>query len=128
MDMKLLDRGSLAHEYGVESQRLLPWPVLTAPFEGAYCVVRPGGASTPHSHHEYEMFIAMTGEAVIDCEGERRRFASGDVVFFKPGAEHQVRNESDSDFEMFSIWWDDSMSKAFGAHPATADAEEGRST
>lgn len=121
MDLKRLDRDDLTHEYGVESQRLLPWAVLDAPFEGAYCVVRPGGASTPHAHHEGELFVALAGEAVLCSDGRRERFRAGDVAHFAPGTEHQVVNEGDGDFEMFSVWWDLAMSTQF-ARRSQADA------
>jgi mannose-6-phosphate isomerase-like protein (cupin superfamily) len=113
MELRRLNRDALTHEYGVESQRLLPWDALNAPFEGAYCLVRPGAASTAHSHHEYEIFVALAGEAVLCSGGRRERFAAGDVAHFPCGVDHQVMNESDADFEMFSIWWDGEMAERF---------------
>src|SRR5947199_7715605 len=105
MELRQLDRTGLTRENGLDNQRLLPWPTLNAPFEGSWCVLAPGTASTPHAHHEYEIFIAVHGRAVLRSEGEERPFAAGDVVHFPPGTTHQVANESDEDFEMYSIWW-----------------------
>ena len=115
MDVRRLNRSALRHENGLDAQRLLPWPSLNAPFEGSWCVLQPGTASTPHAHHEYEIFIAVTGRAVLRSGGEESSFAAGDVVSFPPGHEHQVANESDQVFEMYSIWWDAAMSDRFTA-------------
>jgi mannose-6-phosphate isomerase-like protein (cupin superfamily) len=115
VEIRRLDRARLTHENGLDAQRLLPWPALNAPFEGSWCVVRPGTASTPHAHHEYEIFIAVNGKAELVASGERRPFAAGDVVHFPPGVEHQVVNDGPSDFEMYSIWWDREMTDRFAA-------------
>jgi mannose-6-phosphate isomerase-like protein (cupin superfamily) len=108
-----LNRNSLVHEYGVDTQRLQPWAVLNAPFEASWAVVRAGTASTRHSHHEHEIFVAVRGEAVIECEGERAAFATGDVAFFAPGLRHQVINDGSEDFEFYSVWWDEEMAGRF---------------
>jgi mannose-6-phosphate isomerase-like protein (cupin superfamily) len=115
MEIRTLDRAQLRHENGLDAQRLLPWPVLNAPFEGSWCVIRPGTASTAHAHHEYEVFIAVRGEAVLEAAGERARFVAGDIVYFPPGVEHQVINEGTEDFEMCSVWWDAEMTERFAA-------------
>lgn len=115
MDLRQLDRSALRHENGLDAQRLLPWPVLNVPFEGSWCVLRPGTASTPHAHHEYEIFIAVSGSAVLRSEGELAEFRAGDVVYFRPGLEHQVVNNSDADFQMYSVWWDPQMAERFAA-------------
>jgi quercetin dioxygenase-like cupin family protein len=113
MDIRPLLREKLNHENGADAQRLVPWEVLNAPFEGSWCVIPAGGATGAHSHHEYEIFIAVTGEAVLDSENERRPFRAGDIVHFQPGVEHRAINESSSDFEMYCIWWDTELSEKF---------------
>jgi mannose-6-phosphate isomerase-like protein (cupin superfamily) len=113
VDIRQLDRTALKHENGLDAQRLLPWSELNAPFEGSWCVIRPGTASTAHAHHEYEIFIALSGEAVLESQGERAPFVAGDVVRFPPHTEHRVVNESDTDFEMYSVWWDADMATTF---------------
>jgi mannose-6-phosphate isomerase-like protein (cupin superfamily) len=113
MDIRKLARADLKHENGLDAQRLLPWATLNAPFEGSWCVVRPFTASTPHAHHEYEIFVAVSGEAVVDADGEQRPFLAGDIVFLPPGVMHQVINQSTTDFEMYSVWWDLEMAERF---------------
>jgi mannose-6-phosphate isomerase-like protein (cupin superfamily) len=110
-----LDRDHLKHENGLDAQRLLPWTSLNAPFEGSWCVIRAGTASTPHAHEEYEIFIATSGRAAIVCQSERFDFVEGDIVHFPPHTPHQVVNDSSRDFQMYSIWWDTEMSVRFQA-------------
>jgi mannose-6-phosphate isomerase-like protein (cupin superfamily) len=87
--------------------------VLNAPFEGSWATVRAGTESMLHSHHEHEIFIAIRGAVVIECEGERAPFRSGDVAFFRPGVVHRVLNGADEDFEFYSVWWDEDMAERF---------------
>lgn len=113
MEIRKLDRANLTRAYGVDGERLLPWPALNAPFEGAWCVVRGGTASEPHEHHEYEIFIAMKGRSTLVVDGERGAFDEGDIAHLVPGTTHQVVNEQADDFEYYSIWWDADMSAGF---------------
>jgi mannose-6-phosphate isomerase-like protein (cupin superfamily) len=115
LDIHELDRANLRHENGLDAQRLLPWQALNAPFEGSWCVIRSGTASTAHAHHEYEIFIAISGEAALESNGNRAKFAAGDIVHFPPHVEHRVVNESETDFEMYSVWWDADMATRFMA-------------
>jgi mannose-6-phosphate isomerase-like protein (cupin superfamily) len=110
-----LHRDRLRREYGVDAQRLQPWTVLDAPFESAWAVVRAGTQSTQHSHHEHEIFVAVKGEAVVECDGEQTAFRTGDVAFFPPGAHHFVLNDGPEDFEFYSIWWDTEMAERFAS-------------
>jgi mannose-6-phosphate isomerase-like protein (cupin superfamily) len=108
-----LERDELEHEYGCDTQRLQPWAVLNAPFEGSWATVRVGTQSTLHSHHEHEIFIAIRGEVKIECDGKQADFRSGDVAFFKPGVVHRVLNDGAEDFEFYSVWWDEEMAERF---------------
>ena len=113
MELRPLLRGRMTRENGADTQRLVPWPALNAPFEGSWCVVAPGAATGLHSHHEYEIFIAVRGEGVLDAEGERCPFRTGDIAHFPPGTAHRVINESGDDLELYCIWWDPDMSTRF---------------
>jgi len=115
MEIHKLNRDTLRHENGLDAQRLLPWAALNAPFEGSWCVIRQGTSSTLHSHHEHEIFIALSGESVLESDGERAPFSAGDIVFLPPGSKHCVINDGDVDFEMYSVWWDQEMSERFTA-------------
>jgi mannose-6-phosphate isomerase-like protein (cupin superfamily) len=108
-----LEWDNLLHEYGLHTQRLQPWEALNAPFEGSWAVARPHTRSTLHSHHEHEIFIAVRGSAVIECDGEQTPFAAGDVAFFQPGRQHRLLNDGDDEFVFYSVWWDEEMSERF---------------
>lgn len=125
IELRRIDRENLTTAYGVDSERLVPWAVLNAPFEGAWCVLGPGGVSTAHAHHEFELFIAMTGRGVIDVDGERRDFVAGDLVHLRPGTTHYVSNAGDTVFQWYAIWWDREMSSRFlDTAPEEIAAEE----
>jgi mannose-6-phosphate isomerase-like protein (cupin superfamily) len=123
MNIRNLDRAHLRHENGLEAQRLCPWPVLNAPFEGSWCVVRPGVASTPDCHHDYEMWIAMSGEATVDVDGAEAPFVRGDVLYLPPNVPHRVINRGDRDFEMYSVWWDPNLAERFTSRHREAATE-----
>jgi mannose-6-phosphate isomerase-like protein (cupin superfamily) len=119
VEMRKLDREHLNPDNGLVAQRLLPWPALNAPFEGSWCVVNPGAESGGHGHHEYEIWIALAGQAELIVEGERTPFQAGDVVHFPPHVWHQVVNTGTEDFEMYAVWWDQEISERFlGRHAA----------
>lgn len=113
MEIRSLDRNNLKLDNRLRAQRLMPWPVLNAPFEGSWCVVRPGAESGPHGHHEYEIWVATAGSAEIISEERKVVFSAGDIVYFPPGVVHQVVNNGDADFEMYAVWWDAEMAGKF---------------
>ncbi|MDL4774177.1 MULTISPECIES: cupin domain-containing protein [Thermomonosporaceae] len=113
MEIHWLDRADLKPDNGLRAKRLLPWPGLNAPFEGSWCVVPPGAESGAHGHHEYEIWVAVTGQAELLSEGRREPFRAGDVVHFRPDVRHQVVNDGDEPFEMYAIWWDVEMTERF---------------
>jgi mannose-6-phosphate isomerase-like protein (cupin superfamily) len=113
IEIHKLDRANLTQAYGLDSQRLLPWARLNAPFEGAWCILHSGDESTPHAHHEYEIFIALSGAAALDVDGRRYPFSAGDIVHLPPGCLHKVVNDQPGDFEYYGIWWDGDMSANF---------------
>lgn len=115
MEIHKLDRDNLRQDNGLVAQRLLPWPVLNAPFEGSWCVVPPGAESGAHGHHEYEIWVAMSGNAELVTDGKRVPFVTGDVVYFPPQIRHQVVNNGDTAFEMYAVWWDAEMTERFAA-------------
>jgi mannose-6-phosphate isomerase-like protein (cupin superfamily) len=122
MEVRSLDSENLQAEYGVLTQRLLPWPALQAPFEGAWAVLAPGAETTPHAHHEHELFIATVGTATISSNGTVRPFNAGDTAYLPPGELHQIVNVGDGEFRMYSVWWDAEMAARFGADTTAAAA------
>ncbi|HEU5266536.1 MAG TPA: cupin domain-containing protein [Jatrophihabitans sp.] len=108
-----LQRDDLLHEYGLDTQRLLPWAPLNAPFESSWAIARPRSASVLHSHHEHEIFIAVKGSAVIECDGDPTPFTAGDVALFSPGRKHRLINDGPDEFVFYSVWWDEEMANRF---------------
>jgi quercetin dioxygenase-like cupin family protein len=115
MEIRPLVREEMPFENGAFGQRLLPWEAVNAPFEGAWVTVPAHGATGAHEHHEYEVFIAISGDAEVEVDGERRPFKAGDIEFHAPHKLHRVINASDTDFEFYAIWWDTDMSDKFVA-------------
>jgi quercetin dioxygenase-like cupin family protein len=95
---------------------LHPWDGLTAPFEGAWCVLRPGDRSVAHAHHEHEIFIGISGRATVITPDRRYDFAAGDIAFLRPEIKHYLINETAEDFSYYAIWWDRVMSEHFVAY------------
>ncbi|WP_433649992.1 cupin domain-containing protein [Micromonospora zamorensis] len=115
MEIRPLHRDDLKLDNNLRAQRLMPWPPVNAPFEGSWCVVAPGVSSGVHGHHEYEIWVAMTGQAEIISDGVRKPFVAGDVVYLPPGSRHQVVNDSDDEFQMYALWWDAELAHRFSA-------------
>jgi quercetin dioxygenase-like cupin family protein len=113
MEIRQLARATMVRENGADGQRLVPWPVLNAPFEGAWVRVPARGGTGAHAHPDYEIFIAVSGQAELVSGDERRAFKVGDIVHFPPHTEHSVVNDNDTDFEFYSVWWDTDMSAHF---------------
>jgi mannose-6-phosphate isomerase-like protein (cupin superfamily) len=113
MEIRKLDREHLKLDNGLVAQRLMPWSLVNAPFEGSWCVVRPGAESGAHGHHEYEIWVAMSGESHILTEDGETPFVAGDIVHFTPHERHQVVNRGQADFEFYAIWWDADLAGKF---------------
>jgi quercetin dioxygenase-like cupin family protein len=61
-------------------------------------VIPPGGGAPPHTHaHEDEACYVLSGELVVEFEGESapRRVASGGFFFGARGRRHALRNVGD---------------------------------
>ncbi|MEU7551360.1 cupin domain-containing protein [Streptomyces sp. NPDC044571] len=70
------------------------------------------------------MFIALSGRAVIVCNGRRHALAAGDIALMKAGTEHHVVNEHGEDFSYYAIWWGRDMSADFLAEELRRDGGE----
>ncbi|WP_433262759.1 cupin domain-containing protein [Actinosynnema sp. CS-041913] len=115
MEIRRLDPDELVRHDGLVARRLMPWPLVNAPFDGSWCVVRPGAASGIHGHREHEVWVAVSGAAEIVTADGPVPFAAGDIVHFRPYEEHQVVNRSAVDFQFFAAWWDLEMAERYTA-------------
>ncbi|MEL6639768.1 MAG: cupin domain-containing protein [Pseudomonadota bacterium] len=100
-----MDWSTLRHEYDLDAKRLLPWDAVKAPFEGAWCVVRPGTQSRRHHHDELELFITISGQADIVINGTHHTVSKGDLVSIPKGADHYIDNSGTEDFHMYTLFW-----------------------
>lgn len=98
---------SFTDEYGCDFRRLFPWSATkTTTFGSAWAVIKPGSASTPHSHDEEETFIFLSGRGRMSVDGKERDVARGDAVYLEPFTAHTVRNVDDvAPLEFLCIWW-----------------------
>jgi mannose-6-phosphate isomerase-like protein (cupin superfamily) len=67
-------------------------------------VYAPRGADPQGPHAQDELYIVASGAGVFAKAGERRRFASGDLIFVEAGAEHRFEDFGD-DFSAWVIFW-----------------------
>ncbi|MCM2442301.1 cupin domain-containing protein [Agrobacterium vitis] len=96
------------YEYGCDLRRLYPWNEVTDPefWGSAIASVRPGEATTPHSHDEEETFIILSGAGSITVDDESSDIAQGDVIYLPRHSHHTVLNHSDADPLVFlTIFW-----------------------
>lgn len=96
------------YEYGCDLRRLFPWKDVVEPsWGGAIASVRPGEATTPHSHDEFEMFLVLSGSGKMAIEHESSIMQEGDAVFIEKHKTHQFTNASEKDPLVFlTIFWD----------------------
>jgi len=65
----------------------------------------PGGVIGIHIHpNEIETIYGLAGEGVFTLQDEELPFAAGRIVSVPMGVEHGLRNESDSDLEILTIF------------------------
>ena len=65
------------------------------------------GCSTPGGVHEGhdEIYIVLSGEAVLNLDNVKYDIAKGSVVFIPGGVFHALENKSDTeDLEIFTVW------------------------
>lgn len=100
-------RENYRREYGILCQRVYPRKSDPTPFGSTLCIVEPGGATTPHNHHEGETFFITRGEGWMQLGDGGKKLKAGDSVYIPAFTEHQLRNLSTSaDLEFISVWWE----------------------
>ena len=113
-EIEKIDWKNLKHEYGVDGKRLLPWGDLPFPFPfgGAYCITRANTSSLEHINEpadEKELFIVISGKALVDIDGVKTEVEKGDVVYISEGKSHYIDNPNDEDFHFYALWWNDEI-------------------
>lgn len=77
------------------------------PFGSVYGSVPPGVNSKRHAHQDGEIFVVLSGAANVVLDGESSRLEAGDAIYIPPFTRHEIVNDSDEDFDILSIGWDD---------------------
>jgi uncharacterized cupin superfamily protein len=96
------------YEYGCDLRRVYPWAGVADPafWGAAIASVRPGEATSPHSHDEEETFLIMSGKGVITVDGEREAVEAGDVIYLPRGSTHTLVNASTEErLDFLTIFW-----------------------
>lgn len=103
-----IDPSQLKRDYNILCQRLFPAPTVeTTPFGVTYCVVEPNSETAPHSHHDSESFLILSGRGILILGNERKEVGEGDIVFIPPFSDHQLVNHSQAQSIRFlSIYWE----------------------
>ncbi len=67
-------------------------------------VIPPGASIGYHEHsNEFEAYIVISGEAVVDDNGTEVILHEGDMHLCKEGDGHETRNESDRDLVLMAL-------------------------
>jgi mannose-6-phosphate isomerase-like protein (cupin superfamily) len=103
-----------AYEYGCDLRRLYPWSGVADPLWGsAIASVRPGEATSPHSHDEEETFIILAGQGSITIDGESENVETGDVIYLPRNSHHAIANGSASErLDFLTIYWGSAEARA----------------
>ena len=67
-------------------------------------VYAPRGHDPQGPHDQDEIYIVASGAGVFFKNGERSRFATGDLIFVEAGAEHRFEDFS-GDFAAWVVFW-----------------------
>jgi quercetin dioxygenase-like cupin family protein len=112
---ELVRRGSAAgfsDEYNCKIRRLFPWPdrvntrrPLTE-FGCMLIILEAGKQVDLHNHDEEETFIAISGQAILEVDGQSTTLNPNDVAYIPRMAKHSLRNDASSPFVMLDIYWD----------------------
>lgn len=69
------------------------------------CVIEPRGETTPHAHHELEVFIILSGSGIITLDQNTQKINAGDYITILPNQLHQLINTSaDQALRFLSIY------------------------
>jgi methionyl-tRNA synthetase len=108
--VRSLNRVEMSRSYDMLVQPLLSSDDTTRlPFGGGFGIVEPGTISKRHGHHECEMFVILSGRAIVEVGDERRHVSEGEIVLIPPFVHHAIENDADAPLEMISLCWEDAV-------------------
>lgn len=82
--------------YGLSCTKLFPvdsFPAKT-PFGSMVCQLSAGESSTPHNHHEFEVFRILEGKGTVTSGSHTIEVEAGEIVYLDAFDSHYVTNTS----------------------------------
>ncbi len=75
------------------------------PFKSTIFMIMPGCITPLDKHKVEECWTILSGEGILEYEGQSVSVREQEVFYFASFKEHQVRNESDKPLVIASIYW-----------------------
>ena len=69
----------------------------------AHAKVKPGEETLDHKLKSSEVYYIISGEGIMDIDGEQEAVAAGSTVYIPPGSVQKIRNTGDSDMIFLCI-------------------------
>jgi len=100
----------------VRSRRPSWVDTVPAPFQSRAVTLRPGEATTPHNHHDCEVWVILDGSGEVSEDGTVHAVGPGDAVGLEPLGVHALRNTAtDGPLTFLTLWWTD-LARLAAAH------------
>jgi len=102
-----LNKESLSTFYNVHYFSLDEYLVdINHSVSGMIGIISPGESSTPHKHHETELFIILSGSGIFfNGKGNGQAVKNGSIIFLNPFMSHWIENTGAVDLTFVSLWW-----------------------
>lgn len=93
--------------YNTTAVRFFPWKDVEEPvWGGAWVAVAPGERTTPHAHHEKEVYFVVEGTGVMRMGEEKQDVGFGDTIYVTPDLDHDLYNPGPGRLLFLTVWWD----------------------
>ncbi|SDH80568.1 cupin domain-containing protein [Desulfosporosinus hippei] len=67
-------------------------------------VLKPGTSIGLHEHvGDFETYVVLSGEGMVDDNGEHKSVKPGDVIITKNGEKHSIENTGSVDLEVMAL-------------------------
>lgn len=67
-------------------------------------VLKPGTSIGLHEHvGDFETYVILSGEGMVDDNGEQKQVKPGDVIITKNGEKHSIENTGTVDLEVMAL-------------------------
>ena len=77
-----------------------------APFKASFFTLAPQAVSPVDVHKVKEAWLVVSGAGEIKCDDQIQIITKDSVICFDSFQSHSVKNISDVDLQIISIWWD----------------------